>query len=156
MITIDYLIGNRDRHLNNFGIIRNTESLQWVGIAPIYDSGSSLWNESGIASIKPEFEIESMPFRRNHSAQIQLVNSFEWIDFNALSGIDQEIDRILKQSPYIDDERRNAICEAVTGRIKTMREISTGVQTTENITKKYYKESNSRKYRLRHDDDIER
>lgn len=42
MITLDYIIANEDRHLNNFGAIRNAETLEWIGMAPIYDSGSSL------------------------------------------------------------------------------------------------------------------
>ncbi|MFR1476850.1 MAG: HipA domain-containing protein, partial [Hydrogeniiclostridium mannosilyticum] len=42
MIVLDYLIANEDRHLNNFGVLRNAETLEWLGFAPIYDSGSSL------------------------------------------------------------------------------------------------------------------
>ena len=42
MLVLDYLIANEDRHLNNFGLIRNAETLKWLGFAPIFDSGSSL------------------------------------------------------------------------------------------------------------------
>ncbi len=41
MIVLDYIIANEDRHLNNFGLLRNAETLEWYGFAPIYDSGSS-------------------------------------------------------------------------------------------------------------------
>ncbi len=34
MIVLDYLIANEDRHLNNFGVIRNAETLEWLGFAP--------------------------------------------------------------------------------------------------------------------------
>lgn len=33
---------NEDRHLNNFGIIRDVNSLEWISVAPIYDNGESL------------------------------------------------------------------------------------------------------------------
>lgn len=43
MIVLDYLIVNEDRHQNNFGVVRNAETLEYLGAAPIYDSGTSLW-----------------------------------------------------------------------------------------------------------------
>ena len=42
MMVLDYVIANGDRHLNNFGIIRDAHSLEWISTAPIYDSGSSM------------------------------------------------------------------------------------------------------------------
>lgn len=43
MIVVDFLIANEDRHQNNFGVVRHAETLEWLGAAPICDSGSSLW-----------------------------------------------------------------------------------------------------------------
>lgn len=37
---VDYLITNRDRHQNNIGFLRNSDTLEIVSIAPIFDSGS--------------------------------------------------------------------------------------------------------------------
>jgi len=60
MLVLDYIIANEDRHYNNFGFIRNAESLEWVGLAPIYDSGTSLWhNTQNVGS-----QVESKPFRK--------------------------------------------------------------------------------------------
>lgn len=42
MFILDYLMLNEDRHLNNFGIIRNVNTLKWMDVAPIFDSGQSL------------------------------------------------------------------------------------------------------------------
>ena len=42
MFILDYIMLNEDRHLNNFGIIRNVETLDWIGTAPIFDTGESL------------------------------------------------------------------------------------------------------------------
>ena len=30
MLTLDYIIANEDRHLNNFGLIRNAETLEFI------------------------------------------------------------------------------------------------------------------------------
>lgn len=50
---VDYLIGNRDRHQNNIGFLRDSNTLKVIGPAPIYDSGSDkqLENEYPINKI---------------------------------------------------------------------------------------------------------
>lgn len=56
MLMIDYVMMNEDRHLNNFGLTRDTQTLKWSRVCPIYDSGKAMntaineeyWNfESG-------------------------------------------------------------------------------------------------------------
>ncbi|MDO5556473.1 MAG: hypothetical protein Q4G09_07810 [Clostridia bacterium] len=42
MLMLDYILLNEDRHLNNFGIIRNVKTLEWVSICPIFDTGRSM------------------------------------------------------------------------------------------------------------------
>ena len=45
-IMVDFIISNTDRHLNNFGIIRDTTTLDWLRPAPIFDSGNSMFYKS--------------------------------------------------------------------------------------------------------------
>lgn len=42
-IMTDYLLTNTDRHMNNIAIMRNPDTLQVLGFAPIYDSGNSMF-----------------------------------------------------------------------------------------------------------------
>lgn len=42
-IMTDYLISNTDRHMNNISIMRNPDTLDILGFAPIYDSGNSMF-----------------------------------------------------------------------------------------------------------------
>ena len=42
-IMTDYLISNTDRHMNNIAIMRDPDTLQILGFAPIYDSGNSMF-----------------------------------------------------------------------------------------------------------------
>lgn len=42
MFMLDYIMLNEDRHLNNFGIIRNVKTLEWVRTCPIFDTGRSM------------------------------------------------------------------------------------------------------------------
>ena len=43
-IMTDYLISNTDRHMNNISIVRNPDTLEILGFAPIYDSGNSMFH----------------------------------------------------------------------------------------------------------------
>ena len=41
MFILDYIMLNEDRHLNNFGIIRDFKTLNWISTAQIFDTGES-------------------------------------------------------------------------------------------------------------------
>ena len=42
MFFVDYLVMNIDRHMKNFGIIRNVETLNWERTTPIFDTGECM------------------------------------------------------------------------------------------------------------------
>lgn len=42
-IMTDYLLTNTDRHMNNIAVMRDPDTLQILGFAPIYDSGNSMF-----------------------------------------------------------------------------------------------------------------
>lgn len=42
MFLLDCILMNEDRHVRNFGVIRNVETLQWLKVAPIFDTGFSM------------------------------------------------------------------------------------------------------------------
>ena len=123
MLTVDFLIANEDRHTNNFGLIRNANSLEYVGFAPIYDNGTALWYNTLTQRVLPRSStLQSKPFKATHHEQIQLVSSFEWLDFSKLKDIDEECDEILKASDYIDDQRRAVLCNAIKERVNLLSE----------------------------------
>ena len=41
MLILDFFMLNEDRHLANFGVIRNSKTLRWESVCPIYDTGRS-------------------------------------------------------------------------------------------------------------------
>lgn len=87
MIVLDYLIANEDRHLNNFGLLRNPETLEWIGMAPIFDSGSSLGYDRTASRIRIDHDATCKPFKKHHAEQLKLVSSFDWIDFDDLTDV---------------------------------------------------------------------
>ena len=46
MYVLDYLIVNKDRHLGNYGVIRDVTTLDWIDIAPVFDSGQAMYSQS--------------------------------------------------------------------------------------------------------------
>ena len=48
MIVFDSLILNTDRHLGNFGLLRDNKTGEYVDFAPIFDNGESLLSKSDI------------------------------------------------------------------------------------------------------------
>lgn len=121
MLVADYLLVNEDRHLNNFGAIRNADTLEWIGSAPLYDSGTSLWFDTPTAMIqRTTVRTTCKPFKISHEEQIKLVSSFDWVDWSALDGIEDEFRAIVKGSAFIDSERCNAICHGIADRVKKL------------------------------------
>ena len=120
MLVLDYIISNEDRHYSNFGFIRNAETLEWIGAAPVFDSGTSLWyNTPRVGS-----QVESKPFRNSHTEQIKLVDDFSWFDFAVLSDLGDEIEGILSKSEDIDRDSRSAILSAVVERCGHIKKLA--------------------------------
>lgn len=124
MMVLDYLIVNEDRHQNNFGVLRNADTLKWVGAAPLYDSGTSLWFSSPVSMIHASAaKLPCRPFKTTHDEQIKQATSFDWVNLAALHGIDEELREIVKGSPFVDETRCNALCAALRGRVKMLGEV---------------------------------
>lgn len=125
MIVLDFLIANEDRHQNNFGLIRNASTLEWLGVAPIFDSGSSLGYDKLPGQILSGRGIECKPFKKTHAEQLKLVSSFDWIDFDQLVGSKREIRSVLdKAGEYMDEVRKDAIQSAYVSRLEQLAELS--------------------------------
>lgn len=150
MIVLDYIIANEDRHLNNFGVIRDAETLEWIGMAPIYDSGSSLGYDKLANQIRSGKDVTCKPFKKHHEEQLKLVSSFEWIDFEKLSDVGELIAETFATgdaADYMDEARVSAIVDTVRKRIRQVEEfamnhtqaetLSTEDDVKENIAESY-------------------
>lgn len=124
MIVLDYLIANEDRHLNNFGALRHAQSLEWIGMAPVYDSGSSLGYDKMPADIMEGRGITCKPFKKTHEKQLDLVTDDSWIAFDALIDVRELIERTFSDEEarkYIDETRIRAITDSVERRIRYLK-----------------------------------
>ena len=135
MIVVDYIIANEDRHQNNFGLVRDANTLEWLYPAPIYDSGSSLGYDKLTNQILSGKTIECKPFKKTHEEQLNLVTSFDWISFDALKGLDKDIKKVFENAgEYVDEDRVNAIISSVESRIEYLQGMAmSNRQTVDNI-----------------------
>lgn len=140
MLVLDYIIANEDRHLNNFGLLRDPETLEWLGMAPIFDSGSSMGYDKMAARILSAQDTICKPFKKQHDEQLKLVSSFEWINFDALSDVSALIHSTFNEKALdlISSDRADAIEYTVKQRIHTLHEFSISQQLAPNTNDTTY------------------
>lgn len=119
MLVCDDIIANHDRHLRNFGIIRNVNTLQ-CRVAPLFDSGSSLWcNVSTRELEQGGRRFETKPFYEDPNRQLRLVDSLDWLDVSALDGFANDVERTLAAEAGTR-ERAGLIADAVRWRVSRL------------------------------------
>ena len=127
MFILDYLIMNEDRHLNNFGIIRDVNTLKWIDVAPIFDNGQSLNieyydDEELHISGEGRFFYEVKPF----DEIIKCIENIKRIDINKLNDLPEWFDNLLHKYQYIthmSDKRIYRLCVLLNRQINKLRNI---------------------------------
>ena len=99
MFILDYIMMNFDRHLKNFGIIRNVNTLKQERITPIFDTGESM--ECNKLTEEINFNKGYGKFFSNSNKEFNnilktLGNNIKRIDLSKLDGITKEYRDILR------------------------------------------------------------
>lgn len=126
MFILDFIIMNEDRHLNNFGIIRDVNTLKWIDVCPIFDNGQSLNitsydNDTIIVNSEGRFFYEVKPFDQI----IKIVKDINRVDISKLDGIVEEFDELLHQYQNItnmSDDRINKLCILLNRQINKLKD----------------------------------
>jgi hypothetical protein len=112
MIATDYLLANQDRHFNNFGFIRDVNTLEFKGLAPLYDAGRCLY--IGDKALRTEYDLayKTNSFRSNPEQQMELVQELGWFDPDKLADFGDVIREMLGASPMQEAPSRiEMICK---------------------------------------------
>lgn len=73
-ILTDFVLTNTDRHLNNFGVLRDSRTLEFVQMAPIFDSGNAMfWDAPRLPERSDCTEIQINSFRKTEAELLRLV-----------------------------------------------------------------------------------
>lgn len=121
MIVCDYIIANKDRHFNNFGVIRDVNTLKFIDVAPIIDNGCSLWYDENDMYVGEFFLTK--PFEEYEKKQLSLVKKLEWLDISKLEDFPNEVKTILSMDKLLSKERINKIVDQIKFRIEFVKEL---------------------------------
>lgn len=61
----DFLISNTDRHLNNYGLLRDTNTLKYMGFAPMFDFGNSMMFVNSSTDVLKEAVFGKISYDKN-------------------------------------------------------------------------------------------
>ena len=120
MLVIDYLMANFDRHWNNFGVLIDSESREWLRAAPVFDTGESLWCDLDIAQRFGGYTTPRAGMMRSFARKIdsqldRYCLDLSWLDLSGLKGFSEQACDILLGNPFIANEpgRIDKIKEAI-------------------------------------------
>jgi hypothetical protein len=126
MIVFDYLIRNTDRNMGNYGIIRNSETLQWIQAAPLFDHGASFWSDTqNIDHINNDRKSSCRSFEGTNEKNITLVKHHAWFNRSAIKDLSELAVSIFQKNANMEKERIERIAKCLSERSMTIgRELS--------------------------------
>ncbi len=112
MLVVDYITANVDRHFGNFGFLRNVDTLEWIGVVPVFDTGNAMFYEYPTSDIRKSNSLNENVICRSFSdKQKNILKVFGNkmsklnLDFSKLKDISSYYKNILSQNPKLDNER---------------------------------------------------
>lgn len=73
MLIFDYIINNDDRHFNNFSVLQDADTGNYLGFAPIFDNGSSFFCNTLTENIEDKNQM-CKPFEIFWEDQVKLID----------------------------------------------------------------------------------
>lgn len=100
-IMTDFVLTNTDRHLNNFGVLRDTKTLKFIGMAPIFDSGNSMfWQSPKLPDYDDLTNVKVNSFRTTEKQLLGYVQDRQQVDVSKLP-TEEELRSIYALDPLI-------------------------------------------------------
>ncbi|MBS5111581.1 MAG: type III toxin-antitoxin system ToxN/AbiQ family toxin [Coprobacillus cateniformis] len=128
MFILDYIIVNVDRHLGNFGVIRNVDTLKWEKIAPNFDSGQALLSQKKVYEM--DFNNVTGSFFNEKEVDFEIIlqkvmNNINFkIDINGLNTVSDEWRELLMSYQHVSHISTERIDITVNGLKKRIQKLS--------------------------------
>ena len=126
-IMTDFIITNTDRHLNNFGIIRDSKTLKFLSYAPIFDSGNSMFYKGYIPVGKKLLDIDVTSFTKKEVKLMSYVTNKDLVNISLLPS-DDEVYNLLKVDETVNEETNERIVRAYNMKIKFLEDFQNGAK----------------------------
>ena len=125
-IQIDFILSGRDRHLANVSILRDADTLRFVRMAPIYDSGKCLFIREPVpSSIKDLLSVQTSSFASNELKLMEYIRDRSLVDVTKLPA-PILFEKLYAKDSQMDEQRIKAICEAYEKKIDLYRRFQLG------------------------------
>ena len=123
---LDYIIANVDRHSYNISFLRNCETLEWIGVAPVYDSGKSMFLNKLDFEIEAasSFRIGAKPFEETQAVQFKnlpMEKIAHLVDFSSLKDISAWYKKFLSPLRRLSDAKKSALVNVLDERIEEVQ-----------------------------------
>lgn len=100
-ILTDFLLTNTDRHFGNFGVLRDSRTLEYIGMAPIFDTGNSMfWKEPGLPKRSDLLNIPVNSFRKREADLLRCVRNPSLVETERFPET-KEIKGLLEKDPHV-------------------------------------------------------
>ncbi len=96
LLLTDFVISNTDRHLMNFGVLRDAGTQRFLSPAPIFDSGNSMFYMDRLLPDLQQIEINS--FAGTEMKQLKYIKNKQCVDVVKLPG-EGILDEIYRMDP---------------------------------------------------------
>ena len=136
MLMVDFVITNTDRHFNNFGVLRDADTLSFIGPAPVFDNGNSLfYKQDYVPTGKALLDIEVTSFKTTEVKLLKEVQNRKLLDIAHLPTKEQ-LNTLLIKDTAMPQERRESIVRAYLKKIEYLHDFQQG---TDIWTREYRK-----------------
>ena len=108
-IMTDYILSNRDRHMNNIGILRDAKTLQLIRMAPIFDTGRSMFVRRYGLRYEDLINYDTNSFYKKEKRLLSLVTDKTHVDATKLPDAN-DLAKLYSKDAHITQERIDAIC----------------------------------------------
>lgn len=99
LLMIDFLMSNTDRHMNNIALLRNANTLEFIGFSPIYDTGNSMFFRNQVVPTGNLLKIETHSFLKSEVKMLQYVKYRDILDLSKLLSDDEIASIYMKDIP---------------------------------------------------------
>lgn len=118
-ILTDFILSNTDRHFNNFGFLKNTVSGKFASMAPIFDTGNSLFYDQDIIPTGENLlDLRVSSFRKRETDILQYIRNYGLLDPYTLSGFPNEVFRLMSVNTRMPEERMEKIAKTAEEKLK--------------------------------------
>ena len=119
MILTDFILTNTDRHLNNFGFIYDPRQHRLSGMAPLFDTGNSLFYDYDVIPHgRNLLDIPVNSFSKREADQLHYVKSDAGVKLERLAHFPEEAEALLKEYTDMTEKRAAEMARTIEEKIE--------------------------------------